>query len=458
MPAHLIRAAALVAIVFGIWLPSSGFCGEWSAGVASEKITPQKPIPLAGYAFRTMPFQSVDQDIYVKALAIKDQDGNGAVLVTIDLCILPQEVGARIREQIAEKTHLGPEAILLNVAHSHSAPNVSFHSDPASTQPAEVQQATVDYTNWLVDHTVSTAEQAFSHLQPVALSWGSGVANFAMNRRQYTDRGVVLGANPRGPVDRTVPVLRIDGSDGKPLAVLFGYACHNTTLPPRSLAVSGDYQGYAKQYIQEHQPGVQALFIPGCCGDADPYPRTGLQFAKDHGEELGKEVCRVLETKLQPIHGPLKCAMVTAQLPLQTPDRPTLESIQKAGPALSKQPAREMLETIQSGHALPATYPAPVSAWQFGKDLTLIALPDEVVVEYVHRLEKAVGPLRLWTAAYCQEVAGYIPSEAILKEGGYETRGLYFGTGWFAPGVEDALVKAAREAAIKAGRTMPVGQ
>jgi hypothetical protein len=86
--------------------------------------------------------------------------------------------------------------------------------------------------------------------------------------------------------------------------------------------------------------------------------------------------------------------------------------------------------------------------------MTLIALPEEVVVEYVQDIERAAGPLRLWISGYNQEVVGYIPSDRILKAGGYETRGLYFGTGWFAPGVEDALVSAAREAAEKAGREM----
>ena len=448
----------LVLVIVGwcaLWLCNTGNCQEWSAGVATEKITPQKPVPLAGYASRTKPFETVEQDIFAKALAIKDADGNRAVLVTLDLCTLPKEVGELIRSRIAEKTRLDGQSILLNVAHSHSAPEVALGPDSESSQPPEIPQATADYTHWMADRAVSAAEQAFANLQSATLSWGSGVANFAMNRRQFTERGVVLGANPRGLVDRSVPVLRIDGPDGKPRAILFGYACHNTTLPPSSLAVSGDYQGYAKQYIQDHLPGVSALFMTGCCGDADPYPRTGLQFAKDHGQELGREVCRVAEGKLQPIHGPLKCVAVVADLPLQTPDKQTLESIAKTGSGVMRPAAKQMLATLDSGGTLPAVYHAPVEAWQFGKDLTLIALPDEVVVAYVQRLEKAVGPLRLWPAAYCQEVAGYIPSDQILSEGGYETRGLYFGTGWFAPGVEDALVKAARKAAIEAGRTAP---
>jgi len=116
-----------------------------------------------------------------------------------------------------------------------------------------------------------------------------------------------------------------------------------------------------------------------------------------------------------------------------------------------------MLKAMDEGTPLPAAHPAPVVAWQFGgQDLTLVALPDEVVSEYVKPIEEAVGPLRLWIAAYCHEVVGYIPSRRILNEGGYETRGLYIGAGWFAPEVEEVLVKAVRTAATSAGRT-PVG-
>src|SRR5207237_886012 len=136
----------------------------------------------------------------------------------------------------------------------------------------------------------------------------------------------------------------------------------------------------------------------------------------------------------------------------QTPDRPTLDALAKTGSSLVKPVAQQMLAVLDRGEKLPPSYRAPVAAWQFGSDLTLVALPDEVVVDYAQHLERVLGPMRLWVAGYCQEVGGYIPSERVLREGGYETRGLYFGTGWFAPGVEDALVNAARGVAIQAGR------
>ncbi|MCH7688616.1 MAG: hypothetical protein IH899_18365, partial [Planctomycetes bacterium] len=83
----------------------------------------------------------------------------------------------------------------------------------------------------------------------------------------------------------------------------------------------------------------------------------------------------------------------------------------------------------------------------------LVALPGEVVVDYVTLLEQALGPNRLWLAAYSNDVFGYLPSANVLKAGGYETRGLYSGgVGLFSPKVQDVVVEKVRELANKAGR------
>jgi hypothetical protein len=143
---------------------------------------------------------------------------------------------------------------------------------------------------------------------------------------------------------------------------------------------------------------------------------------------------------------------VTAQLPLEKPNRAALEKLAQAPAGTKKADAQAMLAALDHGEALPATHPAPVAAWQLGQEMTLVALPDEVVSEYVPLLEDKLGHLRLWIAAYCHEVIGYVPTRRILAEGGYETRGLYVGSGWFAPEVQETLVDAAARAATAAGR------
>src|SRR5712692_4940694 len=58
---------------------------EWRVGLAQVKITPERPIFLAGYASRNKPFTKVETDLYAKALALEDRDGHRVVLVTSDL-------------------------------------------------------------------------------------------------------------------------------------------------------------------------------------------------------------------------------------------------------------------------------------------------------------------------------------------------------------------------------------
>src|SRR6185295_9076793 len=203
-----------------------------------------------------------------------------------------------------------------------------------------------------------------------------------MNRREFTPNGVILGVNPRGPVDRTVPVLRVDGADGKPRAVLFGAACHNTTLGPKNMLICGDYTGFALAYVQQQNPGVQAMFMQGCAGDANPYPRDKMEYAREHGAELGKEVCRVLDTQLKPVNGPLKFAFGYVDIPLQSPTIEQLRPLAEKSPSWQIGNAKSMLAMLERGEKLPMHYRAPLEVWQFGSDLTLVALSGEVVVDY----------------------------------------------------------------------------
>jgi hypothetical protein len=278
-----------------------------------------------------------------------------------------------------------------------------------------------------------------------------------MNRRQFTPTGVILGANPRGLADRTVPVLRVDTPEGKPRAVLFGAAVHNTTLRAQHYQICGDYAGFAQAHVQERHLGIQAMFMLGCAGDADPYPHGSMELAREHGATLGKEVCRVMETRLQPVRGPLKVALGQAALPLQEPPpRAVLEKQAAEKGGYRPFVARQMLARLDRGEKLPTHYTCPLAVWQFGSDLTLVGLSGEVVVDYVHLVEKALGPNRLWIAAYCNDVFGYLPSARVLSEGGYETRGLYSGgIGLFDPKAQEAVAAKVRDLAKQLGREAP---
>ncbi|MGH9338611.1 MAG: neutral/alkaline non-lysosomal ceramidase N-terminal domain-containing protein [Acidobacteriota bacterium] len=449
--------ALLIAQFFCILTAAQAAEPEWKVGLASVKITPEWPVLMAGYAARTQMSQSVHDDLHAKVLALEDSGGHRAVLVTADLIGFRSSIAEAICADITERTGLTRAQILLNASHTHAGPMVGISSQGQSgygeDYESEAVQNTLRYNEQLREKVVDAVLAALGEMKPARLSKGLGVCSFVMNRREFTPRGVVLGVNPRGPVDRSVPILRIDVDD-RPAAVLFGYASHNTTLGGDNLAISGDYAGPAQGHVEARYPGVQAMFMLGCAGDANPYPRGTFELAAQHGRALGEEVSRLMQTDLQPVQGPLTTVFGRADLPLQpVPPRAELERLAKKGQSYQRATARRLLETLDGGEEPPRFYSAPLSLWQFGSDLTLVGLSGEVVVDYVHLLEKALGPLNLWVAAYCNDVFGYVPSARVLSETGYETRGLYHGSiGVFTPEVQDVVVREVVKLARQAGR------
>src|SRR5205085_12155631 len=161
------------------------------------------------------------------------------------------------------------KSVIISSSHTHTGPTLSLDATPREGKSLADAERTVAYTRELCDKIVETAAAAAGKLQPAKLSWGAGVVHFVMNRREFTtERGVILGVNPRGLADRSVPVLRVDSPDGKLLAVVCGAACHNTTLGPQDYEISGDYTGHAQRLIEEQHPGVQTMFVQGCAADA----------------------------------------------------------------------------------------------------------------------------------------------------------------------------------------------
>lgn len=438
-------AALRVALIL-LLLPSQD--PAWKAGFERVRITPDEPLPMAGYAGRAKPFESVAAEIYVKALALEDAAGRRAVLITADHIGWLSEIAAPLAEELVLKTGLPREAILLNASHSHSGPRLTLTPGARSGVSEEDARRSVAYTKALLEKTVDAARQAIADLAPAKLSWGKGAAGFVANRRQRTERGIIIGVNPDGPVDRSVPVLRVDAPEGRLRGIVFGAACHNTTLTGGNLRICGDYAGFAQAWLEARQEGICAMFVIGCGGDANPNPRGTMALAREHGEALGREAWRVAnDEKRVPVSGPLAPALQFVDLPFQELDRPAAEKI-AAGPGWASPTAAQMLSFFDAGAKLPVRYRAPVAVWKFGRDLTLVGLPGETVVDYALAVEKLADPRSLWIAGYCNDKFGYLPSKRVAEEGGYEAQGLtkgFGGPGFFSPAAEEAVVGAVKE-------------
>ena len=105
-------------------------------------------------------------------------------------------------------------------------------------------------------------------------------------------------------VDELISTLRglqlddpSDDAEGNLKTVMFGYACHNTTMG--FMKWLGDYAGYAQQYFEADHPGVTAMFMMGFGGDQNPYPRSLLIFAHTHARNLATATEPAFKTNLK---------------------------------------------------------------------------------------------------------------------------------------------------------------
>ena len=233
---------------------------------------------------------------------------------------------------------------------------------------ADEKRVVDNYRRQFEDRLVKIAVEALGDTQPARLSWGTGVAKFVMNRRQFTPRGIILGTNPRGLADRSVPVLRADSAQGELIAVVFGAASHNTTLTGKNQVIDGDYAGHAQIAIEERHPGVQAMFVTGCAGDANPFPRGTLELAREHGRTLGEEVDRVLGEKLSPVGGPILTELRRVELPLRQLKRAQIEELGVDAPSYLRFFVEGALKTLDRNETLLTSYNAPFALWAIRRE------------------------------------------------------------------------------------------
>ncbi len=422
---------------------------EWKAGAASVVITPKQPLRMAGYAARKKPSEGTAMDLYAKVLALEDRRGNRVVIVTSDLLGFPRAVSEPIAERVQRRYGLRRERLLFSSSHTHSGPVIREALTAMYALPPEQASAVHNYTEWLQEQVLELVGAGLKDLAPARLSLGRGQADFAINRRQKGEKGVVIGVNPQGPVDHEVSVLRVERADGRLRAVLFSYACHNTTLGADNYRLHGDYAGVAQEALEKSHPGALALFLSGCGGDANPEPRGTMELVRKHGDSLAAAVEKTLAGPLRPVAGPLRAVLDHVDLPLATPpSRQELQARLEDKDVYRARHARAMLATLDEKGRLPTSYPYTIQVLQFDRDLTLVALAGEVVVDYALRLKRELGPDKLWVAAYCNDVFAYIVSRRVLEEGGYEpvTSMVYYGLpGPWAPEVEETLIRKAHQ-------------
>jgi len=428
--------------------------GEWKVGLARAAITPDQFMWMAGYASRDRPADGKLTDLWVKAMALQDADGERAVLVTLDVIGVSREMSAAIAETLKQRHGLERRQLALCTSHTHSGPVVYRNLSPLHELVVDPQQRQriEEYTATLQNKILQIIDKALADLKPAQLSWASGTATFAVNRRNNPAGQVPqLRAEGKlcGPFDHDVPVLAVRNASGKLQAVVFGYACHATTLD--LFQWCGDYPGYAQIELEQAHPDCQAMFWAGCGADQNPLPRRTVELAMDYGRQLAAAVDGVLSNPMQPVAARLATDFRDVDLPFA--GLPTREQVEEAAQSTNRYEAARaklLLSQMADDRPLSTTYPFPVQVWRLGDDVQFIVLGGEVVVDFALRLKAELRGPRTWVAGYANDVMAYIASRRVLEEGGYEGIGamVYYGlpAGW-ALESEDLIVDEAKRQA-----------
>jgi len=432
--------------LIAILLSVAGLCGaSLKAGIGRVDITPAGPIWMSGYAARTHASEGTLMPLWAKALALESGPGRTMVIVTTDVVGVPRVVVDEVAARV-EKQGLKRPQFLINTSHTHTGPVVWQNIPNLTVFPPSEQEKLLAYERRFTDALVAAIGAALRDLAPATVEYGEGSLDFAINRRQ--------AVSPNGPVDHTAPVLKITGADGKLRAVLFGYACHNTTLTAEVYQLSGDYAGFAAAELERRHPGATALFLMLCGADQNPNPRGTVELARKYGDALAAEVDRVIAARMKPVAGPIRTAFRLTTLQLAPRTRQDFETELKSSLAAQVRRAQMMLKALDAGNVIDRI-DYPVQAVRFGHSLTLIALGGEVTVDYSLRLKRELTGEPIVVAGYSNDVMCYIPSARVLREGGYEANDsmIYYGqSGPFSADVEDRILAAVHRVTKDVGR------
>lgn len=414
MRGYVMAAAFLFAL-------AAGRAQGLRAGYAKVDITPAEPVMMAGYDMRNAPSDGIwgHDRLYARALVF-EASGQRVAFVEADVIVIR---GSDVfRRKIADTTGIPLEHILLGDTHNHAAPS------------PDAKLA----TNW--DRTfekglLAAVTQAAASMQPVSLAAGTGHSRVAMNRRHVVpadvdstrtfdenDRsqsfgkyktsqpvtirefgGVVrLGANPAGPIDDAVQIVRVDRTDGKPLAVMIHYACHGTSLGGRNSKISGEWMGRMQEYVEQQFPGAGAIYLQGAAGDINPRVVGGLDGYQDNiettwalGEEIGREVARVYRTLTpEPLAAP-RVQVENAEILLPRAYRELFDDFTHTSISAST-------TIVRIGDMIWTTFPGEMFS-NIGKNV------------------KAASPAPVaHLMGYTNGYIGYFPERQAYAEGGYE--------------------------------------
>jgi hypothetical protein len=425
--------------------------GTLKAGITTIDITPPIGATLQGYGSRDHGAEGIHDSLYAQALVLDDGACRIAI-VACDLIGLEKHQTDEARRIAAELSDIDPKHVMFCCSHTHGGPAMNTAGYVVG------EPYTIETT---IRKLAGAVACSANNLRHVRIGTGRGKVRIGVNRREMRAGRIVLGENYAGLIDPEVIVTRIDAEHGEPLAALFNYACHGTTLGGDNYLITADFVGYARTALEGLIPGgtVTTMFVNGCAGDINPFPRGSFEEARKRGAALGAEAAKVWQNIGTAPEAVLRSASGTIGLPVSPP--PPLAQLKTTQRAAAKQwtavrkagkhsPttkleldwAREMIRRRTKG-GMKRKIPCELHALRIGH-LGIVGVPGEVLVQIGLNIKKRSKFAHTIPAAYTNDRLGYLPTAKASAEGGYETQShIYWREQAWAPSIEKTLTKGA---------------
>jgi neutral ceramidase len=380
---------------------------KFAAG--SANITPQEPIPLAGYAGLRRPrFERVADRLETNIILLRSGD-QVAAFVALDLMY----VGAYLRDRIVDalSSRISPEGIFLASSHTHFGP-------PTEDSLPVLGAVSLEYRDFVARRVIELALRLLDErFVPVSLDYREGLAAQTVNRRSkafgvmrqfpFIGSHMRITPNPRGPRDDMIRLIRITDSDHRVVAVCWSYACHPVGFPNIN-EVSAEYPGFVRNMLRASLGHVPVVFWQGFSGNVSPF-RYSMAAGGDQASLRARDFVAADLEDWNRWASRLGTRVVDL---MRGQGTPILEPIKSSSRSLS---VREI--GLHSHKELRLQ-----EIW-LGSDLVVSGLSAEVAVEYVELLRTLRAPARVIPVGCVGDVYGYLPVDAMVPEGGYEVRG-----------------------------------
>ena len=407
---------------------------------ASVDITPSRLLPAACNGPFNTPSQAVVLPFEANILALREH-GHTLVIISLDWFFASPGLRACILDRCAGR--LDDASLFVAASHAHTSPA----TDATKVGFSAVDEAYVTAVENGVANRVDDLLRS-DHWRPARLRFATTACDCAINRRRqiWQLRGLwlrrIASAHPNsaGPRDRELRLLRVEEEAGRLLSVVWGVSCHPTEWP-HICELSSDYPGGVREALRARLgSGLPVLFLQGFCGDLRP-PATG------RWRRTGSWKRRLLLLASSVVNGPGFTGFTQEQYDAWA-DGIAASARRGADEAAHSPPLMTKLVLHRTSLALSElglsgeTSGITCHWFDLADGLKVVGISAETCWEYVQLVQRTFSGETIWPVGYIDSVFGYLPTQSMLPEGGYEVTGFRqpFGIkGEFVPNLEEVV-------------------